>query len=306
MVGIIEIDFTRTSAPVVSSKITKTQKKKRVSSPKYSIPPIAEKIGALVCLGILFMSYGYTLHAPVRPDPLFTVGLPKPDADGIRVQILSSVQSTTGLIVVGEAMTPPRQDLEAYEQEGVLHSLRYLRAAHSLLGGVWFGPRAMTLSENDTPVRDSRGVVLGDSIYGVFVLEEAARLVNSTQKAPENVLIMYVYVYILRVVSLLIISIVVAWVPESQRLPSTDTTWISVSLRLIPLFTTLLSNFSVYLILDQTMSTWRMHEDGRRENVTRYKNPETKTRLYTTLSFMIASLVEVFLKSCLPSSFWRI
>lgn len=55
----------------------------------------------------------------------------------------------------------------------------------------------MSISETDTPWKDSIGVVLGDSIYGVFVLQEAARLVNSTQKAPENALIMYVCICVL-------------------------------------------------------------------------------------------------------------
>ncbi|KAE9410037.1 hypothetical protein BT96DRAFT_464029 [Gymnopus androsaceus JB14] len=190
--GINEFDFTRVSTPAVSSKPTKAQKHKKrggSSSSSFSIPPNTAKIGVLVCFNIFFWSLYSKLHAPVLPDPLFTVGLPKPDVDGVRVQIHSSVQSTTGLIVVGEALTPPKKDLEAYDQAGKIHSLRYLRAAHSLLGGVWYGPRAMSISETDTPWKDSIGVVLGDSIYGVFVLQEAARLVNSTQKAPENALI---------------------------------------------------------------------------------------------------------------------
>ncbi|KAF8827010.1 hypothetical protein HHX47_DHR5000616 [Lentinula edodes] len=189
--GLVYADFTRSLAVVPSSKPSKVQKKRVSSSPSLSMPPIWKKFAALACFNLFFfLSFYRILHSPVLPDPLkLPLVLPKPTADGVRIQILSSVQSTTGLIVVGEAMTPPKKDLEAYEKSGAIHSVRYLRAAHSLLGGVWFGPRAMVMTEDDKPLRDSIGVVLGDSIYGTFVLQEAARLVNSTHKAPENALI---------------------------------------------------------------------------------------------------------------------
>ncbi|KAJ4479319.1 spermidine synthase [Lentinula aciculospora] len=189
--GIVFANFARSLAAGPPAKPIKGQKKRASSSASLSIPPIWKKLAALTCFNIFFcLSLYPILHSPVLPDPLkLPLVLPKPSADGVRIQILSSVQSTTGLIVVGEAMTPLKKDLEAYEKAGTIHSVRYLRAAHSLLGGVWFGPRAMALAEDDKPLRDSIGVVLGDSIYGTFVLQEAARLVNSTQKAPENALI---------------------------------------------------------------------------------------------------------------------
>ncbi|KAJ3799211.1 spermidine synthase [Lentinula aff. detonsa] len=189
--GIVQTDFVQPQAVKPSSKPTKGQKKRSSSSALLSISPIWKKLFALACFNLFFfLSFYPILHSPVLPDPLkVPLALPKPTAEGVRIQILSSVQSTTGLIVVGEAMTPPKKDLDAYEKAGTIHSVRYLRAAHSLLGGVWFGPRAMSLTENDKPLKDSIGVVLGDSIYGTFVLQEAARLVNSTHKAPENALI---------------------------------------------------------------------------------------------------------------------
>ncbi|KIK67828.1 hypothetical protein GYMLUDRAFT_36606 [Collybiopsis luxurians FD-317 M1] len=189
---ILHIDFATVPTPAPSSKPTKGQKKRAApSASPIVISPLGKKLAALVSFNLFFfLSFYPRLQTPVLPDPLkYPITLPQPTADGVRVQILSSVQSTTGLIVVGEAMPPPKQDLEAFNEAGTLHSLRYLRAAHSLLGGVWFGPRAMTMSENDIPVKDSIGVVLGDSIYATFVLQEAARLVNNTQKTPENVLI---------------------------------------------------------------------------------------------------------------------
>ena len=73
-----------------------------------------------------------------------------------------------------------------------MYSVRYLRAAHSILGGVWTDERVHVL-DNIPPLVDSHGTRLGDSIYGVFVLQEAARMVNNTGKShPENALVMYV------------------------------------------------------------------------------------------------------------------
>ena len=50
------------------------------------------------------------------------------------------------------------------------------------------------LMNGEPPLNDSFGVALGDSIYGAFVLQEAVRLVNSTERGQagllENALIM--------------------------------------------------------------------------------------------------------------------
>jgi hypothetical protein len=68
--------------------------------------------------------------------------------------------------------------------------MRYLRASHSLLGGVWIGDQVPITDD----VVDSQGTPLGDSIYAAFVLQEAARLVDSTEMGKdgkwENALIM--------------------------------------------------------------------------------------------------------------------
>jgi hypothetical protein len=91
------------------------------------------------------------------------------------VRILSSVQSTTGLVVVGEALPFP-----ASSGVATIQSMRYLRASHSLLGGVWVGD--MVATRNDAPpIVDSEGTPLGDSVYATFVLQEAARLVSNTR-----------------------------------------------------------------------------------------------------------------------------
>ncbi|KAG6821524.1 hypothetical protein H0H93_000033 [Arthromyces matolae] len=111
------------------------------------------------------------LSSPVLPHPLHE-SYHRP---GSSITIHSSVQSVTGLIVVGEA--GPLEGNESKE----IHSVRYLRASHSILGGVWIGPRVMTLN-NAAPITDALGTPLGDSIYSTFVLQEAVRLVNSTVK----------------------------------------------------------------------------------------------------------------------------
>jgi hypothetical protein len=111
------------------------------------------------------------------------------------LQILSSVSSVTGLIVVGQALPIPGES-----SDNVVSSVRYLRAAHSLLGGVWTHERVTVIdpSSDESILTDSFGDPLGDSIYGVFVLQEAARLVNSTAKTHfNNALIMYASIALL-------------------------------------------------------------------------------------------------------------
>ncbi|KAJ7650336.1 hypothetical protein FB45DRAFT_15823 [Roridomyces roridus] len=80
-----------------------------------------------------------------------------------------SVQSSTGLIVVGEALPPP-----TYQggPDSEMHSLRYLRASHSLLGGTWTGGKVATIDDTP-PLRGSFGTPWSDSITGAWVLQAA-------------------------------------------------------------------------------------------------------------------------------------
>ena len=89
------------------------------------------------------------------------------------LRILNSTRSKTGVVVVGELL--PLAD----GNSDPLHSIRYLRVSHSLLGGVWIAGEVATL-DNFPPLTDQEGTPLGDSIYSTFILQEAARLVNST------------------------------------------------------------------------------------------------------------------------------
>ncbi|KAI6130337.1 S-adenosyl-L-methionine-dependent methyltransferase [Pisolithus croceorrhizus] len=96
------------------------------------------------------------------------------------LRILSSQESTTGVIVVGELLDTLKDTVP-----DALHSLRYLRASHSLLGGVWTGDAVVTMK--DIPPRtDELGTPLGDSIYSAFVLQEAVRLINGTSECPDD------------------------------------------------------------------------------------------------------------------------
>lgn len=86
------------------------------------------------------------------------------------------------MVVVGEtsAANP--------DEQGGIDYLRYLRAGHSLLGGVWVGPRAQAIDPS-LLLEDEAGNKLGDTIYSAFVVQEAALL---AKKDPKNALIMYV------------------------------------------------------------------------------------------------------------------
>ncbi|KAI0068717.1 hypothetical protein BV25DRAFT_1873861 [Artomyces pyxidatus] len=113
------------------------------------------------------------LEAPVLPHPL-TEPYSSPDYP---LRILSSVSSVTGMIVVGETCKPG--EWVPGMPEPFPFSLRYLRAGHSLLGGVWIGDRMTTRSQAPIATLDVAGTQLGDSIYSAFNLQEAIRLVDT-------------------------------------------------------------------------------------------------------------------------------
>ncbi|EIW82080.1 S-adenosyl-L-methionine-dependent methyltransferase [Coniophora puteana RWD-64-598 SS2] len=98
-------------------------------------------------------------------------------SDKYPLTILSSVQSTTGVVVVGDILPAA---------EGSTHSLRYLRASHSLIGGVWLDDKVVTLDGAASLAVDKSGTPLGDPIYSAFVLQEAARLVSSTPQGKSG------------------------------------------------------------------------------------------------------------------------
>jgi hypothetical protein len=114
--------------------------------------------------------------SPTRPLSLPYTVYNSTDGTTPLLRVLSSTQSVTGRIVVAEN----------YE-----HGFRYLRADHSLLGGLWIGDKVHSM---DTSVqawfaRDIHGEKLGDSIYTTFVLQEAARF-QQREGNQEKALIM--------------------------------------------------------------------------------------------------------------------
>ncbi|KAG7449478.1 spermidine synthase [Guyanagaster necrorhizus] len=173
--SITQMDISPAPTPKSSSKI---QQRKSATS----FTPLQTKFIILSLAAALSYTIYPKLYSPVLPHPL-----PQPYTHpSYPLQIHSSVQSTTGLIVVGQALT---LSSDPDHPDNQMSHVRYLRAAHSFLGGVWMGPKVMTM-EGVAPLHDSHNHRLGDSIYGVFTLQEAARLVNSTAKNEwENALV---------------------------------------------------------------------------------------------------------------------
>ncbi|KAH9006743.1 hypothetical protein EDB86DRAFT_2867952, partial [Lactarius hatsudake] len=125
---------------------------------------------------LLFPLLLWWLGPPVLPQPL-TEPYTHPS---FPLRILSSVPSVTGIIVVGETL--PSDTWVPGTPESYPSSLRYLRASHSILGGVWIGDK-ISQRASGLPSLDAKGTPLGDSIYSAFVLQEAVRLVDTTDRA---------------------------------------------------------------------------------------------------------------------------
>jgi hypothetical protein len=87
------------------------------------------------------------------------------------------------MIVVGESLLSDVGVQDTAVRQPT--SLRYLRASHSILGGVWIGDNASTRA-NSAPLLDAEGTPLGDSIYSAFVLQEAIRLVDTSDRAVQS------------------------------------------------------------------------------------------------------------------------
>lgn len=140
------------------------------------LTPAQVRSTLLIAVVALWWSVYPRLSSPVLSHPLKeTYTHPK-----VPLQILSSVQSTTGLIVVGQSLSPS-ENMHAGVHSQEIHSARFLRASHSILGGVWIGEQIAAIG-NEPAIVDSFGTQLGDSIYSTFVLQEAVRLINSTEK----------------------------------------------------------------------------------------------------------------------------
>jgi hypothetical protein len=135
--------------------------------------------GLQLILLVILPALHWCLGPPLVPQPMrepYTH--PK-----FPLRVLSSVSSVTGIVVVGESL--PSDAWVSDPSEHYPLSLRYLRASHSILGGVWIGDQVSTRA-NSTPLHDANGTPLGDSFYHAFVLQEAVRLVDTTDRAIET------------------------------------------------------------------------------------------------------------------------
>jgi len=124
--------------------------------------------------------------APTLPKPLLQPYI-HPSAP---LHILNSTYSTySGIVLVGE-IPAPSSETAATDNVQEPYSIRYLRAGHSLLGGVWLDDRSWRRDMTGPVSYDESGVPLGDSIYATFVMQEAARLVERPNTdSQENALI---------------------------------------------------------------------------------------------------------------------
>jgi hypothetical protein len=136
------------------------------------IPRVPSLLTYFILMLLTSASYRYSpsIHSHFRTGQLKA---PYVHPSG-NVTILSSKQSTTGIIVVGE--TAPGSEIYS--------RIRYLRASHSLLGGVWTHERVMSM-DRGLATYDAAGNQLGDSVYTAFVLQEAMRLINSTSRGDD-------------------------------------------------------------------------------------------------------------------------
>jgi hypothetical protein len=235
-------------------------------------------------------------RSPVLPHPLllpFTHPV-------LPLKILSSTQSITGLIVVGELLPPiPSSHVDNTQ----LHSLRYLRASHSLLGGVWLGDNAVSI--DGTPMAfDEEGTVLGDSIYTAFLLQEAIRLFNVRETSEgdiqTNALIMcdsIAFGYCAKLIPFPEVASVLEFLLQHLA----DTISLLLLSRLIQLYTMLHVATSECPTPDSTKFFWRMREGGLQ-----IVPMEGSIKSHLTLSSMTAFLAEEFRHTFLQWSFGKI
>jgi hypothetical protein len=151
-------------------------------------------------------------NSPLLPRPL-TEPYTHPN---LPLRILSSTPSVTGRIVVGEFL--PSDSWVPGTSGQYPTSFRYLRASHSILGGVWIGDK-VSIRDNGAPTLDAAGTPIGDSIYSAFVLQEAVRLFDTTDRSvrsgQEKALFMYDPVFIMHY-PIEARYVIVVWEPVSR------------------------------------------------------------------------------------------
>lgn len=162
---------------------------KELSKPKETQAEFAKKHSWRVTILPIIPLLATFVRPPVLPKPL-----PEPYYHPTApLRVLSSVHSAySGVVLVGEVLPPTPSEVEAGNVTEP-HSLRYLRAGHSLLGGVWIGDRVYRRDGSGPLQLDSDGNPIGDSIYGTFNMQEAVRLVSMPETGlKKNALVMSV------------------------------------------------------------------------------------------------------------------
>lgn len=174
--------------PSTKAATSETAEAEAKPSPKTVLKPLStnQKMARLVLIPILPFLTATILRPPTLPQPLSEPYI----HPTYPLRILSSERSRySGVVVVGEAL-PPTPDKPSVAD---IHSLRYLRAGHSLLGGAWIGDLATKGREPDTVAKDEAGELLGESMYDAFVLQEAVRLAEKPDGGVrKNALVLYV------------------------------------------------------------------------------------------------------------------
>ncbi|KAL6305826.1 S-adenosyl-L-methionine-dependent methyltransferase [Sparassis latifolia] len=166
-------------ARVALASKTKSQRKKATApAPATKAPQVNAKSTNLLRLAVLPVVP--VLTATILRSPTLLKPLLEPYIHpSYPMRVLSTVNSPySGVVVVGEALPLAPGDARA---NSMLHSVRYLRAGHSLLGGMWIGPFAGKMPT----ALDEEGEPLGESVYNAFVLQEAARLFLKPEREEE-------------------------------------------------------------------------------------------------------------------------
>ena len=147
--------------------------KPKAAAPSVKLNASNSNLMRIALLPLLPYIFTY-IQSPTLPKPLLEPYL-HPE---IPLRILSSVTSPySGVVLVGEILPPTPAAVKAGNATEP-HSLRYLRAGHSLLGGVWIADRVFRMDAQGPLDWDAHATPIGDSIYGAFVTQEAARLVQ--------------------------------------------------------------------------------------------------------------------------------
>ncbi|KAM0748557.1 hypothetical protein T439DRAFT_327816 [Meredithblackwellia eburnea MCA 4105] len=149
-----------------------------------SLPLLSRHLILAFTLVTILLTSLTSTHCPASPlRPLLP--LPSLTLNTTESRILSAKKSLTGWIVVGE-----------HTARG--HEFRYLRADHSILGGLWTGPAREEVIKMMEEMKvslwekvDENAVVgTAESIYSTFLMQEIARLagvpekqMNKTEKA---------------------------------------------------------------------------------------------------------------------------